>query len=1155
MYLKRVEICGFKSFADKTKLDFEPGITAIIGPNGCGKSNVADAVRWCLGEQSAHSLRSKQMMDVIFNGSQSRAVTGMAEVSITFDNSQNMLPIDYSEVTVTRRLFRSGESEYYLNKTQCRLKDIKDLFLDTGIATEGYSVMEQGKVEFILSSKPEERRELFEEAAGVAKYKVRREESLRKLEKVDIDMNRVNDMLAMLKEQISSLDAAARKARQYKKYQEDLKRLEIAHLVKSISSHQTEIENIDTELLPKTEEFEKYNTALNQIDSEISQIRLLQTEKDEIYIKMQDELSNIKSEINLADERIQQADIREKELIERQIVIENEISVSHDRIQKHETDIASINQLCSDLAASVVELEKQYLEKENGLNAIREELFNANKEENDFKTRLFEISSEKSRIHNEKNRLNSLQSHCQAQIMSYQKDLNRINEKLTPLNEQIAQVENELQSSQNNSAQMLEQQESLKNRIASLDSEKNLLSDNMQALKEIIVSIESKRKTLLEIESSDPKKSAAMSVLSLGIPGISGPISSLIRIENGAEDTVLEALGDKLNYLVSDTIENANKAINYLKESNLGRATFVVLERLSDNMPGNTVSELVGTRPLMSYIKYDASFEKAMKFICGETLVSGDTIYGNAIIHGGGLIILDEKMRINSSMFSQMEMESQVRKDELVQLTDAQKNIFMNLESIIEQKNKLDGELHRLTFQIEMQNSQISTLKQNAHYMQKEIELTAEELKKSETDENSATESLKSLDEKLVSFENEETGIKDKQQQMINRLAELNQEENKLAPALTEAKVAWATQLNELNGRKREEESAKENLQNINQSLELYKREFESNKLKIEDQKNTQDSESEKLKGLYARQEEKDVEVQASLKERQTLINEITEKNNVLTELKHTTEVLKQEMHRYELDKHSAQMKKDNSMQRLKEEYESAYDEVKEEYSAVQVQEEEIQRLKRRIESIGPVNLAAPEEYANLEERYNFLLTQQQDLVKAKEDLHQVITKINMNTRENFKNTFYVVQENFRKIYSQLFEGGEADLILTDENNLLETGVDIMAQPPGKKFQNMVLLSGGEKALTAIALLFAFFMVRPSPFCILDEVDAPLDEANIGRFVKMVKIFSEKSQFLVVTHNKRTMEMANVLYGVTMEELGVSKIISVRLQKELSVNA
>lgn len=1150
MHLKKIELCGFKSFADKTRLEFEPGITAIIGPNGCGKSNVADAIRWCIGEQSARSLRSNQMMDVIFNGSQSRATTGMAEVSITFDNSQNVLPIDYSEVTVTRRLFRSGESEYFLNKIQCRLKDIRDLFLDTGIGTEGYSIMEQGKVEFVLSAKPEERRELFEEAAGVSKYKARREEALRKLQKVDIDMNRVNDMLTLLKEQTSALDAQARKARQYKKYQQDLKRLETAALVQSISSCQDEIESINTKLNPRIDKSEGLNTSLDKIDAEISQIRLAQTEKDEQYIKLQDELSQIKSSINLADERIQQASARESELKERQVILSSDIETGSLRISQQETELNQIKALCNELQEKVSKLEQEYKEKEDHISEVRAKITNNTKQDDEIKNRLFSFETRKTELHNEQNRLSSFQMRCESQILSYQKELNRVQEQLSPLDEEISQQETEFNQIKTKRDEIQSQEAQLQNSILETESLQKEMQTRATSLKEQIVSIESKIQTLLEWEKKDPNKSAIRAVLGLELPGIRGPVRNIIRSVMGAEAKVSEAFGDKLNYLISDTIETAQKAIDFLHNNNLGRVTFVVVERLPETIHNPVVTQVIGARSLISLIQYDPALDKVMHFLCGQTMVSEQTIYGHAIMRGGGEIHTDNSMVVEEKL-SSLNKELKTKQEELGNASEEERNISLKLEQLNNQKKELDAEDQRLNVQVEIQENQLSAKKQDSEYLKKEISIVNQDLENQQQQEQQTQEQLKNTDQQLNNIENEEQALKQSQQNLHAEIEHLRQQENHLVPLLTESKVAWATQANELTGRKREEEKLQESITILNNRLEQFRDELQGNETKILDQITIQKTEAENLKGFHHQQKEVEKQVQISLNQRQEMLSQLNEKTQVLHELRNQSESLKHEIHSMQLEKRSSELRKHNSAQRLEQDHGIQFtDEIKNEFISVTVTEEEIARLKRRIESIGPVNLAAPEEYANLEERYNFVLNQQQDLLKAKEDLHHVISKINHNTRENFKNTFYQVRENFRHIYHQLFEGGEADLVLTDENNLLESGVDIVAQPPGKKLQNIALLSGGEKALTATALLFAFFMVKPSPFCVLDEVDAPLDDANIGRFINMVKSFAEHSQFLLVTHSKRTMEMANILYGITMEELGVSKIISVRLQKE-----
>jgi len=1149
MYLKRVEICGFKSFADRTRLEFEPGISGIIGPNGCGKSNVADAIRWCLGEQSARSLRSHQMMDVIFGGSQSRATTGMSEVSLTFDNSTNLLPIDYSEVTVTRRLFRSGESEYFINKAQCRLKDIKDMFLDTGIGTEGYAVMEQGKVEFVLSAKPEERRELFEEAAGVSKFKARREETLRKLEKVDIDMNRVNDMLALLKEQINSLDIAAKKARQYQKHRDELRRLEIAHLVQKIVAATKDIERLKAELEPKQQKYEQLNTAFDQSEAEIAQLRLTQLEKDEAYVLEQDELSKIKSGIDLADERIQQADRRHDELSERRDTLAAEIETGRQKGGELSAEAGHLALLCQQLTAEVTRLEREYKEKDLQAQNLRGQVSGHQAEETRLNEMLFSAAEERVRLNNEKNRLMSLHVRCQAQVVSLTKELGRLKEQFTPLNETALRKEQELNEFNVQKNQATALQETTNARLLELELRLQDIAGRKSALKEKIVSSESRHRTLEEWERTNPARAAIHSVVDLNIPGISGPLGGMVRISAGNEDVVAAALGEKLNYLLCDTIETAQKAITHLENNGLGRVTFIVLDRLNECHPAAAVAELPGTRTLLSLIQFDPQLENVMKFICGQTIVSGRTLFGNAVISGGSVITFDNPVLIDEQLKRLLE-EIESAQAALNTITGEETTVSVELAALREEKKNNDIVWQRLSLQCELHEGQLREQKEKCLYVEKEMAIIESEIQLQQADELRIAQENKTVEESIALLDTQEKDVRLNLQTVTQRIQSAREEENLLSPLVTESKVAWATQSNELSSRRREEEKLKENARLLDERTEQARQELLITETRIAEEAKVRETESVKLRELQRERETKEKEVQYRLEERHQITRQLEETTTRVHELRSQFEAIEQDVQNLRLEQRSFELQKQSMEQRITEDFELNFADIAQEYATVAVNEEEMARLKRRIESMGPVNLAAPEEYANLEERYNFLLTQQQDLIKAKEDLHQVITKINHTTRENFKKTFDLIRENFRTIYHRLFEGGEADLILTDEANLLECGVDIVAQPPGKKLQNIALLSGGEKAFTAIALLFAFFMVRPSPFCILDEVDAPLDDANIGRFINIVKSFSEKSQFLMITHNKRTMAMADILYGVTMEELGVSKIISVRLQKE-----
>lgn len=1144
MYLKRLELCGFKSFADRTKLDFEPGITAIIGPNGCGKSNTSDGIRWCLGEQSARSMRSHQMMDVIFGGSQSRQTTGMAEVALTFDNSQNILPIDYSEVTVTRRLFRSGESEYFINKVQCRLKDIRDMFLDTGIGTEGYAIIEQGKVEFLLTAKPEDRREMFEEAAGVSKYKVRREETLRKLEKVEIDMNRISDMLALHKEQITSLDTAARKARQYQKYKDELKKLEITSLVHSVLAACTGINRITAELEPKTRSFEELNTSLDQTEADIASMRAAQIEKDERYVKAQDEFSQVKSSINLADERIKLASQREIELEERRQALLNDIAGGTEKVTQYTAELDRTRALWEELTNRVEQFEREYRQKEGELQSLRATIGEFLQQENGLKNRLFAMATEKAALSNEQNRLISNQARCQAQVLSLQKELNRLKEQHTPLLAEITAKETEL----GNLAVRINEIKAGQERLAAaVGAHQEKLTGNRNRaaqLRERTVSLESKCAMLREWEQKDPLRTTMRDVLSLNLPGLNGPLSSLIHMEAGKEESVAAALGERLNYMVCDTLATAQAAISHLAANNRGRLTFII----ADQVPDTSAAQAGGT-PLLSQIQAEPAIDRIVRFLAGGIGIDGTTIYAAALVQGGGAISFDKPVLVEEQIRHLTQEIAAITAE--LETCNAEGNTLQDeLTTLSVERSNLDMEFQKANVGFDWTQKHLTSLKEQLEYLDKEITLNENDIANQQREETSLREQLERSEAAVATLERDNQMIKDQQQQMETEIARRRDEENLLAPQLTEAKVAWATQTSELASREREEQKLREAVASLQQQMEQAQNELVTVETRTTEQKTIQTVESGKLQQLHQVLTEKEVELQAILAERQELMQHLETRTASTHTLRQDAEKLKMEIHNLQFEQRSFELQKQNNEQRLADDFGASFSELRETHEKLETSDEEIGKLKRRIESMGAVNLAAPEEYASLEERFNFLLTQQQDLTKAKEDLHQVITKINQNTRENFKKTFDLVREHFKTLYRQLFEGGEADLILTDEANLLECGIDIFAQPPGKKLQNIALLSGGEKALTAIALLFAFFLVKPSPFCILDEVDAPLDDANIGRYINMIKSFAAKSQFLIITHNKRTMEMADVLYGVTMEELGVSKIISVRMNRE-----
>ncbi|MDR1522885.1 MAG: chromosome segregation protein SMC [Endomicrobium sp.] len=1148
MYLKKVEMCGFKSFADKTVLDFEPGISCIIGPNGCGKSNISDSIRWCLGEQRAKSMRSSNMQEVIFGGTQTRATTGMAEVSLTFDNSQNILPIDYSEVTITRRLFRSGESEYFINKAQCRLKDIRDMFLDTGIGSEGYCIIEQGKVDFLTTAKPEDRRELFEEAAGVSKYKVRREETLRKLEKIDMDMSRLSDALSIHKQQITALEMAAKKAKQYKQYQEELAKYEVASLVKHISYGSQEIERLKNELDPKIKEFESTNTLMSKLEVQIQETRISLDEKNEHYVSLNRDASNIKMQIGVCDQIIQNAMNREAEIKAEQEKLKQELILNKDKITQTQEQLKNLNTDDTYLLSQTQKLEQEYKQKEEQYNSIKLKLSEYGKRGTEIRNRLSSLESEKETQLNLKAELSESKIHLDADIASLQRIISRFKNEIEPTNKEITLLETELVSLKDSLESFDKKKEEINKTISENEGKIKALENLLLEHKEKIASNQSRIATLKEFDQQDPVRSSIRAVLNLGSVA-RGPISSMIDFEDDKADLIASALGEKLNYLVCETSQKAEEAISFLEENSLSRLSFIVADKITDSYQSSAIRLPLGYTELIKYLKYDIQDEKIIRFICSNTLVCANKVYSNVIVQGGGKISFEKPVLIEEQIKTLKTKSEQLSQDifsiqsEINQLNEYQINSKLEKERTGFESIKIKTQIEGKQLQIEEKRNDIKSV--------------SEEICKNEEEINAKTLELSSFSDKISAFETQLTDFTDEENRLYEELKiiednmfSVRKEEDLIAPLMMQARSDWDKKTSELENKQKGQQYLQDNITNIERQIASCENKIEINDNKLVELTTCAQEETAKLQALYEEQTSKETQIQVSLIDKQTLQEALDIDADKMNTLRSTVEALNSTVNSMQVDLKNFEYQKNDLEQRLLQVYNKNYEEIKNDFNDVQVNNEEIDRIKRKMETLGSINLAAQEEYDALEQRYNFLLTQQQDLLKAKEDLHEVIKKINQSTMENFKKTFDIVRENFKSLYKKLFGGGEADLMLTDENNLLESGVDIYAQPAGKKLQNISLCSGGEKALTAVALLFAFFMAKPSPFCILDEVDAPLDDANVGRYNAMVSEFSSKTQFLVVTHNKRTMEMADILYGVTMEEHGVSKIISVRMNNQ-----
>lgn len=1146
MYLKRLEMVGFKSFAERTRLEFEKGVTAIVGPNGCGKSNVVDALRWCLGEMSAKSLRSKVLADVIFNGSANRAPSNLSEVSMTFDNSQNRLPIDYSEVTITRRLFRSGESEYFLNKSQCRLKDIKELFLDTGIGEEGYSIIEQGRVEYVLSAKPEERRELFEEAAGVSKYKARREEALRRLDRTQLDLDRLSDVIALTKEQMDKIEAAVRKARSYQKIQENLKSLEIAHALFESKQLEEQMESMRQAMMVMENDLHTKTAGTSQKEADLTDLRWKETQLGEKLVEMNRRLSEIDGSVSLAEQRQATARERQAEIAHRDLILDGEIN--HGRSRREE-----LKKLAEEIQGSLAEeaenfrqsagvlaaAEASYTEKSGLLTSVQNvatEIQNA----------LWKTTQDRTKLNNDLVAQRSLESRLEAQLQVHTKELAKAEERLAQLSAELTTAEADVLSS---STALSQAEASVSAAQADRTERDRGLSESQMTVaraQEDLFRTQAQLDAQEEWESSDVYARGTQAVLGASLAGIHGPVGRLISVSTADEIPVRRALGIHVNDLVADTLEDARAAIDFLAKGAHGRARVLVLDRLSSGAPGAAVS--VGQRALLDMVRVDMRFEPVVRYLLSGWISSEGTLYGEGILEGGAESssgpVFDALRRENLSReISTLTAGLVAAQESRRSAEEARRVAAQNLES-----SRRELESARVRANISSQAA--VRLRGQGTLLQEEIQLIRNEMEKAQGSETQARGSAQVLESQLEGLKGEETRLRNEWGMIQDSLKERQAETFTASSELAVAKERAHGHEERLRWKEKQLTDVETERQGLVSGLEVKVQEREGSVLRVEEQRKIEEEAARVIVELMTHRREANDALEAVHSERRVLAESLGLAQTTLSDLRQQTEEMQNQLHEKKLQHSHAEFRRESVETHLKDKYTLSLAEAREAHPipTEAVAQAELEKLRRRVEGLGPVNLAAPEEHAQLEERYNFLLSQQQDLVKAKEDLLSTVQKINASTRQNFKETFDKVRENFKDIYGQLFPGGEADVRLTDEADILNAGVDIFAQPPGKKLMNITLLSGGEKALTAVALLFAFFMVRPAPFAVLDEVDAPLDEANVTRFITLIKAFTDQSQFIMITHNKRSMETADTLYGVTMEVQGVSRILSARLK-------
>jgi chromosome segregation protein len=1184
MFLKSLEIRGFKSFADKTELKFRKGVTAVVGPNGSGKSNISDAVRWVLGEQSVKVLRGGKMEDVIFSGTQFRKAVGLAQVSLTLDNSDEQLASEYNEVTVSRRIFRSGDSEYLINNSKCRLKDVTNLFMDTGIGKEGYSLIGQGKIEAILSGRPEERRSLLEEAAGIVKFKNRKEEAEKKLSNTDDNLVRINDILSTYEERIEPLRIEREKALEFSELSKDLKTKEVSLIVQTIENTEKELKSFNEELELKIKDIEDKRKELasdkeqlRSLEYKIEEIEKKNLEKKEQYYNLKEIVSEDEKNIGLYNERIKNFEEKINRNKYELSDIENKISQINENKIRLETELARRleeqnlrNQEIEKLDEYNIKSSKELKNIENELKALKEGEFELLRNNSDMKNEITLLNKDISLREEKKEILNSsissLEHNIVINLATYKElsnDVEGKKESIKVLNLEIVEDKRKISSQSTNLIKKENELRELSGVLTKLDANKAML----QNLEKHYEGYNRSVKSLME--SIHKEKITSVSDTKV--------LGEVFTVEKKYETAIEIALGAAISNVITKNEEIAKVLIGYLKKNNLGRATFLPLNIIRGRKLelDKSITEANGYVGIGSdIISYDKEFDNIMNYVLGRTIICTTmdcalniarigkynykivTLEGEVINPGGSLTGGSIKGKNFNVLGRKREIEELIKDihnkkacyEELANLVQNIKEEIKSLDEVI--LNKRD-EVHARNIELTKKESEIQGLQNDTDKLKRSLEVSREELERTVNEKEIMREKLRLKEVKIKSIESENTFNKSKSIELEEVISIKVQEVNDNDTKLTEMKINKATLDEAIQNRKNElariekevEDIAfkneilnKENTENIN-SIESLKIDIKVKNKAIEENSVS----VEKLELNF-----KDEEI---LKEK--LKQEFKEKDNVISGILDEVSFKEMEVNKREIIKAKKEADKEHIYKKLNEELELTYAEALDICLPVIDEEalkQEIFFTKSRITKLGVVNLAAIEEYEEIKGKYEFMSTQAEDLENAKKELISVIEDMTSEMKILFKDNFKILNYNFNETFKDLFKGGSAELIL-GEGDELTANIDINVEPPGKKLQNINLMSGGEKVLSAIALLFAILKMKPTPFCILDEIEAALDDANVYRYAEFLKVFSKNTQFIIITHRKGTMEVSDIIYGVTMEEKGISKVVSVDLSE------
>jgi chromosome segregation protein len=1228
MYLKNLTVLGFKSFADKTSLNFQPGVTAIVGPNGCGKSNVSDAIRWVLGEQSAKALRGGEMADVIFNGTDGRKPLGMAEVSLTIGGVDEEhlrasgVEIAYNEVTITRRVFRDGGSEYFINKTPCRLRDIQQLFMGTGVGRTSYSIMAQGNITQILSSKPEDRRMIFEEAAGITKYKGQKKEALRKLEYTEQNLVRVEDLVREVKRQIGSLQRQAGKARRYKQISQELQHLDTQLARHQFDVLQAEINERATTAENLRNEIEINSAEVLRAEDEIAQLRERLSELEHEIAGMQQRGLELKAESDRHESRIQFNEERLRELGSQNANALAEIAQAEERHRIAKEEMTAVSDSLAGSEAALGQHRAALEAKQTALREVEEGLRRQQEAMRQAQGEAFGAAQDLTQVRNE---ITALDLRKQGNVVR----LEKLSAEKIQLEEERTRLEARLQEfAANVQAQKLNAQ-----------TQRGTVEERQQRLREIQEQLNragQEQDQLLHQQAEKRSRLNVLEQLQAGREGFSegslaalqqsrhvlGSLVDKIRVPDGFVTAIEAALGHHLQLVLAEQPEHAQEILADLSAHKRGRASIVPLALLRNGngeaavetqAPGEAGTSTVpasalelngGPLAALSVVESEASVRPILERLLGGTrivrdlasataawretsgafhyvtltgdLVSQHGVYTGGYMNGNGggkaaASILGRKNQIADLRQALALLQEQVAK--LSRAKGALQSEQTELQASLQ---LAQTELRAQEVAIATREGEFNALQNSARLLHQKIDTVVYEVQSLAAQEREGLEKRAALAARLEELQSREAACQTQVAELSAALERLREQRDVANSGLTENKVALATEEQMRASFLQQQQALTQRLRELTQVIEQRKSEITA----VLGRKSQAESEIQDSRGRIERLQHERDQVNAQTAElmgrKQGQEGEIVAREESLRTQRRTLTETQERRGAIEVELAQKNMGAQNLRERIQQKYHLNLDDIRSECITITFADEgparvhvmspeemetagaatdwdavaqQVGALQQRLDEMGPVNLVAIEEYEETEQRYQFLSKQHDDLVQAKAQLLEVINRINTQTREMFRATFEQIRDNFRSMFTEVFGGGKADLVLMDENDLLESGIDIVARPPGKQLQTISLLSGGEQTMTAVALLFSIYQVKPSPFCVLDELDAPLDESNINRFIRVLQRFLEHSQFIIITHNKRTIGMADVLYGVTMQEQGISRIVSVKFHK------